>query len=254
VFISHAGEDKRLATLFKSLIAEVSGDKIACFQSTDTISIQHGSKWFELILGAVRRSSMVLVLLTPNSIRKRWINIETGMAMAAGTRIIAPVALCGLSLGEIPEPWRERQFVNLRKEHDARRFAEMLRSLGCVVSSEQLRTFRGDLAQMEQTSAALDVLERLTKGLEGRPETKRIVLDQITLGNRMCCENVPMEVVVELRKLMRFLSNNQVFDTYEIRSSPSDDEKFEVTVRLSASLRPRVADILSEHTDEPEQE
>jgi hypothetical protein len=107
---------------------------------------------------------------------------------------------------------------------------------------------------MEQISGALAVFEILTKGLEAQPETKQQVIEEATRGNRICCENVPLVAVVEVRRFAPFLTNNKVFDTFELRSSASDDEKFHVTVRLSARFRSDAANTLSERTDELVQE
>jgi hypothetical protein len=87
VFISHATADK--------WIAKVICEKLEAVGATtflDDRDIHGGDNIPDVIRREIRRSSEVLVLLTPQSIGREWIRIEIGAAWGRGKkRSITPI-------------------------------------------------------------------------------------------------------------------------------------------------------------------
>jgi TIR domain len=76
VFISHITEEKDLAALLKERIDEDFLGKVECFVSSDTESILAGENWLISVEEALRDASVEIVLCSPASVKRPWINFE----------------------------------------------------------------------------------------------------------------------------------------------------------------------------------
>jgi hypothetical protein len=103
IFISHITDEGELARQFKQVIEDSFLDMVEIFVSSDTGSIEYGSKWLDRITTALRQCEAMLVFCSPVSITRPWINFEAG---AGWTRDISVVPLChsGLRPVELPLP------------------------------------------------------------------------------------------------------------------------------------------------------
>lgn len=91
VFISHITEEKEMALELKSLIEESFLGMISVFVSSDENSISSGSKWLDNITSALGNCAIELILCSPNSVKRQWINFEAG---AGWVREIPVIPLC----------------------------------------------------------------------------------------------------------------------------------------------------------------
>jgi hypothetical protein len=80
VFVSHISEDKQTAGRLKNVLTRDFPGLLDVFLSSDTQSIAAGEEWLQSIEQALRDSAMLLVLCSPDSIRRPWINFEAGAA------------------------------------------------------------------------------------------------------------------------------------------------------------------------------
>lgn len=112
VFISHITEERETALLLKDFLHRVFSRELPIFVSSDYESIGGGDVWFTKVVDGLKGSSVVLVLLSPDSIDRRWINFEAGVGVGADTTVI-PVAVHGLRHGEVGHPLASLQIRSL---------------------------------------------------------------------------------------------------------------------------------------------
>jgi hypothetical protein len=117
VFISHIAEEKELAALLKGRIDEDFLGKVECFVSSDTESILAGENWLSSIDEALKDASVEVILCSPLSVKRPWINFEAG---AGWMRRIPIVPLChsGLTPRELPMPLAVLQGISASEPAD----------------------------------------------------------------------------------------------------------------------------------------
>ena len=114
VFVSHISEEHELAELLQQRLSEDFLKWVEVFVSTDTASISAGDNWLESIDRALRGARVLLVLCSPTSIRRPWINFEAGAAWMNKTTII-PVCHSRLRPNELPMPLSVLHAVEARE-------------------------------------------------------------------------------------------------------------------------------------------
>jgi hypothetical protein len=78
------------------------------FVSSDKRDIRAGEKWFDRIDGALGESQTFIVLCSQNSIKRPWINFETGCAWIKKVPVIA-ICHSGQSIHTLPRPLSDFQ-------------------------------------------------------------------------------------------------------------------------------------------------
>ena len=103
IFISHITVERGLAALLKQKIEKHFLGWVDVFVSSDQDSIQAGEPWLDALQRSLATASMAIVLCSPESINRPWLNFEAG---AAWLRKIPVVPLChsGLEPEKLPMP------------------------------------------------------------------------------------------------------------------------------------------------------
>lgn len=102
VFISYAVGDSAIAGELRD---DLERDGLKCFMAEKDIQV--ATEWQESIRAALIGSKRVLVLLTPRSINRPWVLMETGAAWALGKALIP--ALSHVTTNELLDPIRQLQ-------------------------------------------------------------------------------------------------------------------------------------------------
>lgn len=121
IFISHIYEEAPLATSLKEWIESSFSGTCDVFVSSDPTDLPVGKKWLQEIDTALRSSQILIVLCSPKSILRPWINFEAGCAWIKDISII-PVCHSGLTLQTLPPPLSYFQAIEL----ESRKFVELL--------------------------------------------------------------------------------------------------------------------------------
>src|SRR5690348_2355735 len=111
-FISHISEDKEPAGRIKVALKRDFLGLLDIFLSSDTQSIAAGEEWLKSIEQALRDSALLLVLCSPESIRRPWINFEAGAAWMRGIPLI-PICHAGFEVRDLPMPLSLRQGIGI---------------------------------------------------------------------------------------------------------------------------------------------
>ena len=103
VFISHITEEKEVAIALQELVEKSFLGMIDVFVSSDENSIQMGQRWLENITTALSTCAVELILCSPKSIGRPWINFEAG---AGWIRQIPVIPFChsDMTVSQLPMP------------------------------------------------------------------------------------------------------------------------------------------------------
>lgn len=113
IFISHAAANSRLA---RALAAAVGGSQtdVRAFLSSRPGDIDADHQWMSDVEAALRSADAFVIVLTPESVLRPWVNFEAGAAWFARRRLVL-VRIQALQPHEIPSPLSSRQIYALDK-------------------------------------------------------------------------------------------------------------------------------------------
>jgi predicted transcriptional regulator len=115
VFVSHITEESEVAKTLKDWIESTFLGQHDVFVSSDSKSITAGTKWLDEITKAITSSKILLLLCSPNSIHRPWINFEAGCGWAKAIPII-PICYGGLAKGDLPPPINALQALDFNEQ------------------------------------------------------------------------------------------------------------------------------------------
>src|ERR1700722_15407363 len=95
LFISHISEERSIAEQLKTALVRDFLGLLDVFVSSDTESIAAGAEWLRSIEKALHDCAVFVVLCSPESVRRPWINFEAGAAWMRDIPLI-PVCHAGL--------------------------------------------------------------------------------------------------------------------------------------------------------------
>jgi hypothetical protein len=156
-FISHIGEEAEVAAKLKTALNRDFLQLLEIFVSSDGESISAGDEWLASIDTAIRQSALMLILCSPASIRRPWINFEAG---AAWMRQITIVPLChaGLTPKDLPAPLSFKQGILLTETRGLQRlYARIAKELDCAPPETSLQKL---VAVLTATSDKVSITDR----------------------------------------------------------------------------------------------
>lgn len=128
VFVSHASLDADLAIfLGKQIELVLDKDQVEVFVSSADDAIEAGSEWFDRVEQALQKTVALVVLLTPNSVDRKWVWFEIGYTWRkmGNERHIYPLAISNSQ--PIPHPLSVIQAKFLDSEGQTTNFFKILR-------------------------------------------------------------------------------------------------------------------------------
>jgi hypothetical protein len=115
IFLSHITEEKEIAESLKKGIENLYLNSVEVFVSS--LDIKSGEEWFNKIANTLKEADLLLILASPNSITRPWINFETGAVWALKKKVI-PLCYNGINPSNLQEPLRNFQALNIEKIDD----------------------------------------------------------------------------------------------------------------------------------------
>lgn len=113
IFLSYSRADTARAS---AIVHDLTEEGFTIWQ--DVGNVLHGDRIRESINDGIRNSSAFLILLSPRSLRSRWVLNELDAAMlreiTAGEKIVIPILLGKIRPSQIPEDLQGKLFVDLR--------------------------------------------------------------------------------------------------------------------------------------------
>ncbi|MGO8927110.1 MAG: toll/interleukin-1 receptor domain-containing protein [Limisphaerales bacterium] len=112
VFISHISEEAEVAMAVKDIIERHIPGPPKVFVSSDGESIKMGRDWLETVLKALGTCKAEVVVCSPKSVTRPWLNLEAGAALIRGIPVI-PACHSGMAPPGLPLPLLLRQTSEL---------------------------------------------------------------------------------------------------------------------------------------------
>jgi len=150
VFISHIVAEKELAIAFKELIEENFLNMIEVFVSSDEHSIGMGQRWLDNITEALKECSIEIILCSPKSIERPWINFEAG---AGWIRDIPVIPLChsGMEPSKLPLPLNLLQGANANQVSGLKLiFPVIAQAIGASIPNIDFSDFISKVSEFEK--------------------------------------------------------------------------------------------------------
>src|SRR6516162_2001430 len=117
-----------MAVIFISFIHEESGTaeavmrflrkyikKADIFLASDQWTVYAGEDWLERIKEELSSAKVIILLLSPASVKRPWVNFEAGAAWLSD-KVIIPVCFNGLHKDAMPKPYSNFQGSSLEDE------------------------------------------------------------------------------------------------------------------------------------------
>lgn len=152
VFISHITTEKEIAVAFKELIEGAFLGMIEVFVSSDPNSIAMGGRWLENITYGLQKCIIEIVIASPTSVTRPWINFEAG---AGWVRDISAIPLChsGMTPSTLPAPLSSLQAaVATDATHLERVTAVLAKAIDCKLPQVDYSRFIKAAELFEETS------------------------------------------------------------------------------------------------------
>jgi hypothetical protein len=236
VFLSHISCEANLADIVERHVNTDFIGLAEVFVSTQA-SILVGSKWLDEVTAALSRANLHVVLASPESVTRKWINFEAGAAHVRGVPIL-PLCHSGLAPAQLPVPLSESEGLVLSTKAGFERFyeavAKALRSnlpaVDFAAYAEEVTAFEAEYKKRRQAASE-------DRSLNPGTETVR--------NPRALCISSPQFMQLGLENqlesvLAAFPSevhHHRVFDSKTVRQLLSD-EKFDI-VHVAAFVCPR---------------
>ena len=100
IFISHISEETSITEILKDWIESTFLGQCEVFSSSDKADLS-GNKWISETDQALDSAMAFLVLFSPTSVKRPWVNVQTGWGWIKGLPII-PICHSGLKKDDLP--------------------------------------------------------------------------------------------------------------------------------------------------------
>lgn len=131
LFISHIHEEHAVAHTIRSQLGGVFAEMVDVFLSED---IRLGADWLQEIKAALQAANVILVLFSPTSQSRPWLNIEAGYGVMSG-KLVIPICHRGLTKDKLPTIYGLRQALDVNSRSD---IAKLLQAIAGATPAKRL--------------------------------------------------------------------------------------------------------------------
>jgi hypothetical protein len=152
VFISHITEEKEIAQALKRLVESTFLNMIEVFVSSDPTSIKLGRKWLDEITHALKNCAVEIILASPESVKRPWINFEGGSGWVRDIPVI-PLCHSGMIPSKLPAPLGTFQAATATEEAELKLiFPVLAEAVVCTLPQIDFSEFVSVVKEFEATS------------------------------------------------------------------------------------------------------
>ena len=218
LFLSHIHEEAALARVLQKWTEDSFPGQCAVFVSSDDKSIKKGSKWLDEIGNALKEARALVVLCSPNSLQRPWINFETGFGYARELPVF-PVCHSGQRLGELPRPLGD--FIGFEIGQDAKFCNDFLKGVGKslgfpkappIDSTKMMAELTKALPRYGREQAGKGQSVDKDSGENLRPECEKILklvlharTGTVTINDVASCLGMSLDKQVQKQKVIFFM-------------------------------------------------
>jgi hypothetical protein len=237
IFLSHVTPEANLADIIEDHLLRDFIGLVRVFASSDQGSILAGSKWLDEVTSALNRANLHVVLASPDSIERKWINFEAGAAHVRGVPII-PLCHSGLAPAQLPVPLSESEGLVLSDESGfARFYAAIARALGSDVPIVDFTKYGREVSGFEADYAKRNRVADAARMLTPSTETVRDPRALCVSSQQFLKLGMENQLAQVLAAFPSDLRHDRVFDSMTTRRALSD-ERFDI-VHIAGFVCPR---------------
>jgi hypothetical protein len=208
VFISHITEEKEIAIAFKELIESSFLGMLDVFVSSDEDSIHMGQKWLDRISNGLKKCTIEIVLCSPKSILRPWINFEAG---AGWVRDIPVIPLChsGIEPAKLPMPLDLLQAAKANEVSSLKLiFPVLAQAIGAKTPNIDFSDFVAKVAEFEVRYTFWDACNSAFSQINNFNGS---IISALKSGNAIAVELTETEINFLLGP-MEFLTKNNILN------------------------------------------
>jgi hypothetical protein len=185
VFVSHITEESPLAQVIKEWVETSFPGYLEVFVSSDIHDVPAGIKWRREIEAALEASQIFLVLCSPSSLPRPWINLETGCAWIKKIPII-PLCHSGQEKGLLPPRISEFQALLI---DDPEFIDDLILSLSKALGISKFPRIDKERMKSEISTAIQMIVVQQRKQIDHEPTRRLQEIDPIALEIRITLGN-----------------------------------------------------------------
>lgn len=208
VFISHITEEKEIAIAFKELIESSFLGMLDVFVSSDEDTIHMGQKWLDRISNGLKTCAIEVVLCSPKSILRPWINFEAG---AGWVRDIPVIPLChsGIEPAKLPMPLNLLQAAKANEVSSLKLiFPVLAQAIGAKTPNIDFSDFISKVAEFEVRYTFWDACNSAFSQINNFNGS---IVSALKNGNAIAIDLTETEISYLLDPI-EFLSKNNILD------------------------------------------
>jgi HEAT repeat protein len=217
VFISHTSIEKDLAIFLKERIEKDFLGLVNVFVSSDQESIEAGESWLEALRRALKSASLEIILCSPASITKPWVNFEAGAAWLQGIPVV-PLCHSGLQTTALPMPLSSLQGGESSDPNTyVRLYNRIAKLVPCSTPGVDM-TALADAAKALDTSAPVLSVAQSASGPAARQDefSPQELLAQAESGDKKAIQLLAASQLPEAFKMLTDLAVNQIDEDIKI--------------------------------------
>lgn len=204
IFISHITEEKELAFHIKDYIENAFLGYAQVFVSSHGDSISAGDRWLQKVDDALKTCVMELILCSPSSVTRPWIQFEAGAAWGRGIPII-PLCHSGATPSTNPVPLSELQGVLINQQPGIRKMTDSIaRTLELRSPQSDVDSLLNDILAFEETYMLGDDIVHFFDAVGGSSKALGLLKSQLSQCNSVIMNlgEITSEKYSELKSLL----------------------------------------------------
>jgi hypothetical protein len=246
IFLSHLTVESRLADILKAHLTQDFIGLVDVFVSSDRTSIPVGAKWLAEVTSALDKASIHLVLCSPDSVTRPWIQFEAGAAQIRGIPII-PICHSGLAAAQLPVPLSVWEGIEAATADGIRKLYDSIAApLGSNTPGINFEAYAAEVVAFEKVYRAN---RASTIETSGDPtieviQNPRVICVSSQQFFKLGFEN---QIQIVLEAFPANIAHERVFTSADLRDRLSHG-RFDI-VHIAAFVCPRTGDLYFSEVD-----
>lgn len=206
LFISHIGAEKEVAVALKTLVEREFLNMIDVFVSSDDSTIGLGQNWLDAITDALRRCAVEIIVASPVSVKRPWINFEAGSGWIRDIPVI-PLCHSGMSPSALPVPLNLLQAAVATEVSQLKLvFPVLAKALGSASPNPDFTAFIQQVKDFEKRYTFWDDCNRVFGVIQS---VHADIIPNLKLGKTITIDLTDFQINT-LQPIWPFLSSNQL--------------------------------------------
>jgi hypothetical protein len=247
IFLSHVTPEAGLADIVEDHIHRDFIGLARVFASSDQGSVLAGSKWLDEVTSALKEEDLHVVLASPDSVERKWINFEAGAAHVRGVPII-PLCHSGLTPAQLPVPMSESEGLILSGESGFRRlYAAIAHALSSDVPDVDFAKYAAEVTSFEVSHKNRNKVANSVRTLGTSTEVVQDPRALCISSQQFLKSGLENQLALVLAAFPSDLRHDRVFDSMSARGALSQ-ERFDI-VHIAAYVCPRTGTLYFSDVD-----